>query len=166
MEVAFDVKIEVKDLRNYMFCHKYKSVTGILEILIGIGALVYGIYLWTGAGKLDAYVLIWLFFGVYFLVMTPIKAYTNATKQYLLNPTYKDEFHYVLNENGITISQNGEEATLPWGEVYRVVDNGKSIIIYVSRLNANILPKRCFEDKVEEVKNMFRNNLDGKRVKL
>ena len=165
--VTFDVTVTPKDLTNYMFCHKYKRVSGMLELLIGAVCLVAGIVnVASIEEKWQPYMLFLIFFGVFFLVILPVQTWSKSARQYLANPAYKAPFTYVLDDTGIVISQGEDSAQLPWGEVYRVVDNGKSIVVYISKFSANILPKRCFADKYDEVKKTFEEHLDKKRCRL
>lgn len=166
-ELEFDVKVEAGDLRRYMFCHKYMKVSGILEILIGLACLIIGVIRYnTIVDDSRNYMLFLIFFGVYFLIISPIQTFMNSARQYISNPTYNEAFHYVLGNEGITISQGEDSAELPWGQIYKVTDNGTSIIIYISKFNANILPKACFADKVDAVKDAFRANVPERCVRL
>ena len=165
MEVTFNVDVTAKDMRGYMFTHKYRSVSGILEVLIGIACLVVGLLQY---GKIEeqwkAYMLILIFFGAFFLVFTPLNLCFKAKKQIVLNPMFKEPFTYVLNEEGIYISQNGESDQLPWKDVYKIVKNSTGIIIYISKYRANILPQRCIAEKETDIVKVIKNYAGKEKI--
>lgn len=165
--ITFDVLITHKDLRNYMFTHKYRRVTGVVELALGLICFLIGVIKISSIGEqYRPYMLFLIFFGVFFLVISPIQTFTNSARQYLANPGFLKPFTYNLSEEGIEVVQDGESAKLPWSQVYKVSANKTSIFLYMSRFTANILPKRCFADRKTEIEQMFREHVDAKRCKL
>lgn len=54
--------------------------------------------------------------------------------------------HFTIDEKGVTISQDGEEALLEWKQVYKVVDTKSNLLVYSTRVNAYVFPKRELGD--------------------
>ncbi len=165
MDISFEVTITSKDMRGYMFAHKYRSISGVFEIILGIACLAFGLIRYGSIKEeWQSYMLILIFFGVFFLLITPINTYVKASKQVLLNPSFKEPFQYVLNEEGIHISQNGESADLTWDAVYKAVKCSTGIFLYGSKYRANILPARCIEGKEEDIVKLLKKCISKERL--
>ena len=54
---------------------------------------------------------------------------------------YRNTQHFTIDEKGVTISQDGEEALLEWKQVYKVVDTKSNLLVYSTRVNAYVFPK-------------------------
>lgn len=84
----------------------------------------------------------------------------------LSNPSFQKPLHYVMDDTGITISQGEDSVQYPWEELYRAVSTGRSIIVYTSRINATIFPKRQLEDKKTAVIEMISTHMAPDKVKI
>lgn len=165
-KIECDVKVELPDLRHYMYYHKYMRPTGFIELIAGLLCLVFGIYNYA---KIDTdyqpFMIFLIFFGFYFLIFLPLNTFFTAFKQFTLNPTYKNTYHYLFDKKGMTISLEDDSATLEWKDFYRVLDNKRSIVVYISKYNANIIPKRELGEKVDALKALLRANLPARKVR-
>ena len=66
----------------------------------------------------------------------------------------------------ITVSQNGEEQHQDWGDMVKALSTGHSIIVYTSRVNATIFPKREMGDKKTDVIEMISTHMPPQKVKI
>jgi len=184
MSLKFISKVEPGDLAHYKFIHKYKSISGILELIIGVVLLVAGIMYFVQAdanGKV--YPMLVIFFGFYFLVLCPLNIIIHTNMHFKMNPMLSMPLEYELTDEGITVSEKKEasetdneneadseacdedKAKLLWSEVVKVLDNGRSIVIYISKYNANIIPKDKCDGDIEAIKAVFRDKLPKEKVK-
>lgn len=64
-----------------------------------------------------------------------------SRQQALANPAFKEPLHYVLDDEGIHVSQNGTEEMQKWEDIRKAVSTNRSIIVYTSKVNACIFPE-------------------------
>ena len=157
MEVRLNVKINAKDIYDYMLYHQYNSAAGLIGS--GVGALMVVAFFMNRH-------FIFLIAGVVILLYLPCTLFLKSRQQALLNPVFQQEMEYVLNGEGLTIRQGDAEETQGWEQMYKAVSTSKSIIIYTSPVNATIIPKRCMEDFKMDVIRVICVNMPAKKVKI
>lgn len=155
--VELDIKIGAGDLYDYMLMHNYNSPAGIMGSVLG------AVMLMMGLAKSHWLMLI---AGVILLLYLPWTLFIKSRQQILNNPVFKQPLHYVLDENGITISQGETSTSQSWEDMVKAVSTTKSIIIYTSRVNATIFPKSQMGDKKAAVIEVISKNMPPKKVKI
>ncbi|MGN0403236.1 MAG: YcxB family protein [Acetatifactor sp.] len=155
--MEFDVKIEAGDLYDYMLRHSYNSPAGILGSCFGALFIVFAMM-----SKQWLY----LVFGAILLVYLPWSLFLKSRQQVVNNPSFKKPLHYVLDEQGITISQGEDSVQYLWEELHKAVSTGRSIILYTSAVNATIFPKRQLEDNITDVIRMISTHMPPGKVKI
>lgn len=157
MEVEFDVKMEAGILYDYMIRHTYNSFSGLLGAVVGALMLV--------VFYKEKQVL-FLIAGVVILLYQPWSLFLRSRQQMLQNPSFKKPLHYKLTEEGIEVSQDGETDNQKWEDMYKAVSTGSSIIVYTSRINACIFPKKDLGEQKYKVIEMISTHMPPKRVKI
>lgn len=155
--VELDVKIEVGDLYDYMLMHAYHGAAGLLGSGVGAVAVL------VGASKGE---IIFLIAGLVLLLYLPWNLFVQSSKQVVNNPAFKEPLHYLLDEQGITVSQNGETQHQDWENMVKAVSTSRSIIVYTSKVNATILPKRVMGDKKTDVIEIISTHMPPKKVRI
>lgn len=155
--IELDVKIEAGDLYDYMLRHTYSSAAGVMGSTFGALLILLAI-----ATERWAFIVL----GAVLLLYLPWTLFLKSRKQVLSNPSFQKPLHYVLDDTGITISQEEDSVQYLWEELYRVVSSGRSIIVYTSRVNATIFPKRQMEDKKSAVIEMISTHMPPNKVKI
>lgn len=155
--VELDVKIGAGDLYDYMLKHAYSSASGLLGSAFGAVFIVFAFSTRQ-----------WLFliFGIVLLLYLPWTYFIKSRQQALSNPAFKQPLHYVLDENGLTVSQGEENGTIAWTDMVKAVSTSRSIILYTSRVNATILPKSQMGDKKAAVIEIISIHMPPARVKI
>lgn len=155
--VELDVKIEANDLYDYMLRHSYNSAVGIIGSCFGALLIVLAVLTtqWT-----------YLVFGLIILLYLPWTLFIRSKKQVLSNPSFQQPLHYLLDDQGLTISQGEESVQYLWEEMHRAVSTGRSIILYTSPINATIFPKRQLEDQKSAVVEMISTHMPPAKVKI
>ena len=155
--VEVDIKISAGDLYDYMLMHSYNSPSGIMGSTLG--AVMVLVALSTKQ---------WLFLigGLALLLYLPWVLFIKSRQQAINNPVFKQPLHYVLDENGITISQGETSTTQGWEDMVKAVSTGRSIIVYTSPVNATIFPKEQMGDKKAAVIEMISTHLPANKVKI
>nr|WP_318686337.1 YcxB family protein [uncultured Acetatifactor sp.] len=155
--VELDIKIEAGDLYDYMLMHAYNSPGGIMGSALGAVMAVFA--LMTGQ---------WIFLvgGVLLLLYLPWTLFIKSRRQALGNPAFSQPLHYVLDQEGICISQKELETRQSWKDMVKAVSTGRSIIVYTSRVNATIFPKEQLGDKKAAVIEMISTHMPPSKVKI
>ena len=166
-EVKFSVQVTVKDMYAFLMHHSYRGGSLIADAIVTFGAI--GLLL-AGFGKGDPVKTVALIFvAMLFTVIHPLQLYTKAKKQVKNNEIFKKPLNYVLNEEGITLSQGEESQSITWADVYQVKAYKSQILVYTGRVYAFIWPKSALAGCETEVKEMFKRHLSekvaGKSVK-
>lgn len=132
MEMEFDVQITRKDLYDYQLHYAYTSPSGLFGTIVGC-LFVVGFFN-TGT---PLYLIIGAFIILYFPWTLNIKAASQAQA-----PIFKKPLHYRLSEEGLEISTEEEKQLVPWESISKASSTGKTILLYTSKVNAFLFPKR------------------------
>ena len=155
--VELDVKIEAGDLYDYMLMHTYSSAAGIMGTAFGavLILLALGTQRWA-----------FIALGALLILYLPWTLFVKSRRQVLSNPSFQKPLHYILDDQGLTISQGEDSVQYPWEEMHKAVSTGRSIILYTSRVNATLFPKRQIEDKKVNVIEMISTHMPPNKVKI
>lgn len=157
MEVEFDVKIDGGVLYDYMLQHTYSSASGLLGT--GVGALLIVAFTMQHS-------VIFLIAGLVILLYLPWTLFLRSRQQALMTPAFKKPLHYRLDEEGITVSQDESVEKQSWEQMYKAVSTSKSIIVYTTRVNASIFPKRDMGDQKAKVIEMISTHMPPDKVRI
>ncbi|MCR5502059.1 MAG: YcxB family protein [Lachnospiraceae bacterium] len=138
MELEFDVRMTKNALYDYMLYHTYTGFSGILGTMVGIFLIV--AFVMKGSP-------LYLIAGLIIILYLPGALFLRSTQQYLNNPAFKEPFHYLVNDEGITVTQKELSETIPWDGMVKAVSTPGSIVIYTSKVNASIFPKKDLGEK-------------------
>ena len=151
------VKIEAGDLYDYMLMHSYTSPAGLLGSAFGAVLVVFAF-----ASKQWMFIVL----GMVMLLYLPWTLFIKSRQQLLSNPSFKEPLQYTLDEEGLTVSQGEAQEKMAWADMYKAVSTGRSIILYTSRINATIFPKRQLGDERNAVIQMISTHMPPKKVKI
>lgn len=157
MEIEFDVKMTPGALYDYMLFHTYTSPAGLIGAVAG-ALLVTAFFM--GAGVLC------LIAGIIILVYLPWTLFLKSRQQFLANPAFKIPLHYKMTDEGIEVSQNGEVQSQKWEDMFKAVSTPKSLIVYTSRINASIFPKKDLQENTTAVIKMISTHMPPKKVRI
>ena len=161
--ISFDVKVSKKELANFMLYHNYHSMQGILGLVISLGALVllvlkYDTLEIAQFAILAALVLV-------FTVISPIILIRKAAAQEKRNKSFERPITYELREDGFSLIQGEERVDLEWRNVYKIVDTGKSLVLYISTVRAFIWPKKQISGLRPALDDMLKAHLEPRKLK-
>lgn len=161
MELDFDVNITPGVLYDYLLAHTYRSASGLIGTIVG--ALL--VIAFVSTMKVP-----YLIAGIVILAYLPWTLFIKSRQQHLANPAYRKPLHFHMNEEGITVSQDGDgenpPATVSWDEVYKAASTSMSILIYTNKVSAFMLPKRDLGDLKSSVIQLISVNVDPAKVKI
>lgn len=155
--MEFDVKITPSILYDYMLHHTYTGIPGLMGNCAG--AMMVVLFFYNG----NALALIG---GLVILLYTPWSLFLRSRQQMLRTPSFKNPIHYVLGEEGIQVSQGEEVLDLPWESLHKAASTRKSIIVYTSKVNACIFPRKDLDGQVTEAIAMLSTHMPPAKIKI
>lgn len=155
--VEVDIKIGAGDLYDFMLRHSYNQASGLMGSILGAVMVIVGLNTKQ-----------WLFLigGIVLLLYLPWVLFIKSRQQILANPVFQEPLHYVLDEQGITISQGESVTTQSWEDMVKAVSTPRSIIVYTSKVNATIFPKNQLQDKATAVIEIISTHMPPAKVKI
>lgn len=156
-QLEFDVKITSGDLYDYMLRHTYHSAQGLLGTCVGVLAIFV---------FLNNFQPLYLIMGIVIILYLPWTLYLKSGTQVQNNPAFKEPLHYMLDEEGIHVSQGEVRECQKWQDMYRAVSTGRSIIVYTSRVNACIFPRKQLGHLEQQVLAYISTHMEPKKVNI
>ncbi len=150
MSINLDIMLDWKSLNQFLLYHNYMRPSGIIGLVISIAAVValcveWG--LWTMPQKVMLAAL-----ALLFTVLQPLMLLSKGRRQLQMDE-FQIPFHYLFDENGVTISQKDQRQEFTWADVRKIVYRKNSIYVYMSSISAFVIPAaQCggqFEDLVK-----------------
>ncbi len=157
MMLELTVKIEAGDLYDYMLMHSYNSPAGLVGSAFGALLIVF-------AFATQQWIFIVL--GLVMLLYLPWTLFIKSRSQILSNSSFQEPLQYTLDEEGLTVSQGEAQEKMAWEDMHKAVSTGRSIIVYTSRVNATIFPKRQLGDNRSAVIEMISTHMPPAKVKI
>lgn len=155
--INLSVKIEAGDLYDYMLMHSYNSPAGLIGSAFGALLIVFAFATRQ-----------WIFIvlGLVMLLYLPWTLFIKSRSQILSNPSFQEPLKYILDEEGLTVSQGEAWEKMAWEDMHKAVSTGRSIILYTSRVNATLFPKRLLGDKKAAVIEIISTHMPPAKVKI
>jgi len=152
-----DVHMTASVLYDYMLRHTYMSLTGPIATLLGIMCIMF----FVNNGNL-----IYLFAGIVIILYLPWTLFLNAKRQALTNEAFKKPLHYSFTKDGIYVSQDDRVEMQRWENMLKAVSTGKSVIVYTSKVNASVFPRKDLGNDVPVLLEILCRYMDPKKVKF
>lgn len=152
-----DVHMDASVLYDYMLRHTYTGMQGLIATLLGVMCIL---FFAQGAG------VIYLIAGVIIIFYLPWNLFLSAKRQALGNEAFKKPLHYAFTDEGIYVSQGESMEMQRWDAMYQAVATSKSIIVYTSKVNASIFPRRDLGDDTAVLIGIICKHMDPKKVKI
>ena len=157
MEIEFDVKISSNVLYDYMLRHTYSSLSGIIGSVVGVLILI------LFASNRQP---ICLIIGVVILLYLPWTLFIKSRQQALSTPAFKKPLHYRLTDEGIEVSQDDTTEQMGWDGMVKAGSTMNSVIVYTTKTNACIFPKKDLGDKKYKVIEIISTHMPPGKVKI
>ncbi len=157
MEIQFQTKMKTGILYDYLLHHTYNSASGILGSVVGAAFVIGFFRTWN---------VLYLLAGVILLLYLPCSLYIRAMKQMSNTAVFHEPLFYRLCEEGIEVSQGQQKQLQRWEDIYKVTSSRGSIIVYNTRVNAWIFPRRDMGELTSGVIEMISTHVPPDKVKI
>lgn len=162
--IELNIKLKTKHMYEFQMRHSYLTRTGIISLLVSIFAMVYLLATFKSNDYFTNLLLILA--ALMFTVIYPVQMLSRSFNLVKLSPVLSKPLKYTFTEEGILVSQDDDDALLPWENIVKVIETKNLILVYSSPKNGYILPKAQYEEKCENVKEMIRKQVDSENCKL
>lgn len=81
-------------------------------------------------------------------------------------PFLSDPLHYMLDEEGISVSQGEITECQAWADLYKATATGRSVIVYTTKVSAAIFPNRDLGEQRVRVVEMISTHMPPGKVKI
>ncbi len=152
-----DVHMNTSVLYDYMLKHTYSSPMGLVATILGFMSIL---FFAKGAGVL------YLVIGIIIIAYLPWNLFLIARKQAITNESFQKPLHYTFAEDGVYISQGDVVQMQAWENMFKAVSTPRSIIIYTSKVNASIFPRKDLGDGAATVIELICKHMPPKKVKI
>lgn len=159
-----ETKIDNKNMYEFMINHTYKSIMGIVGVIISLLAVVALIV--YGKNYDLTKKLLFVFIALLFTVINPISLYFKSKKQVKMNDSFQHPLCYTFTNNGIDVKQGEQSLHINWDDIIKIVSTKNLVIIYLSAINAFIFPKSQIGDDFDEFKKIIKENMQGRKVSI
>ena len=156
-ELTFQTKITTGILYDYMLHHTYNSPSGIIGSTVG-ALLIVGFFRTSNFLYLAA--------GIVLLLYLPCSLYISSMKQMAGTPAFQTPLSYRITEEGIEVSQGDASQLQKWDDMYKAVSTRSSIIIYNTKVNAWIFPRRDMGELTPKVIELISTHMKPERVRI
>lgn len=157
MRLEFETKITTNILYDYMLHHTYSSFSGLLGSIVGA---VFILFYFSYGNILH------LAAGIVLLLYLPCSLYMSSLRQIKMSPVFQKPLHYEMTDEGIRVSQGQESQLQKWEDIQKAVSTGKSIIVYNTKVNAWIFPRKDMGEMTAKVIEMISTHMKPEKVKI
>lgn len=148
MEISLDFKMDKWDLYLFLLNHAYMSLSGFIGIALSLFCLWMAIGEFA-SGQATSTTWVFLFVGVWFLIINPITMFGKAAMQLKTNATLRKPITYVFTEKGLIQQLEGVKVGCRWEQITKVVKMKRIWVLYTGKMRGNILPVRQFGENRE-----------------
>ena len=157
-KIEFDVELHTAELYCFTMRHTYYSFSGIFSILFSLVCLVIAIIKWSTMQPMTIGAL--LVIASLFTIVQPVMLWAKCRMQMKQNKNINTKLHYIVEEDGITVQQNDQEAVVKWYEVQKAVKTKKAIYLYMSVVRAFIFPVEQCNGQFEALLQMITQQME------
>ncbi len=164
MPIKFEVKVTDKTMSNFMLYHTYTHAAGIIGMIIGLLSLGAAVHKITTADYSGA--LLFFIFTFLFVIYMPFSMVQKAKMQVKHTPMFKKPIVYEIREEGLHVSQDGQEVVNAWEDFRKVVSTGKVLILYITKIRAVLLPIDQLGDRYGEIVRALAEYMEPSQLKI
>jgi hypothetical protein len=147
LKAEFQTQVSEGDLMDFKIYHNYHSISGVAGLLFGIIALIICV---VSINRVNiSYTLMMGFFGLFFTIYTPIGMKIKVKNQMKKVPAFRGPVKYTVTEEKIMLNQGDISEELLWDDIFKIKCTGKSLVLYITSVRANIIPLKDLKDQTE-----------------
>jgi len=155
--MKIETQLTFKSYFRYTLNQTYSKFFSLLLVFAGIIGLVGSIMYFLGNRTLykePPYIM----FGLgLFVIYYPFILYYSAKKYFASNIKLRERIIYEFTDENIRIAGESFNTEMTWNSIFKIVELNQWILIYQSKLTANIIPKSNFGQQLDEFRALVRS---------
>lgn len=165
MPIEFDITLTAKDMYRFNMYQTYSGFHGWFSVIVSV--LIFVVAGMTYGDIEATYTILYVVFGIIFLVYPPLSLSIRSKHALASSEVLRNALHYVVGENGFTVSQGDANAELPWTQIYKMVTTKHNVLVYSNRTNAYVIPREQLgETTYRALAEIANSKLEKFRVKM
>lgn len=164
MPLEFDIKLASRDMFLFNMYQTYSGFSGISSIVFAIA--LFGLSVYTYGEVALTNTVMYVLFGVILLLYMPVTLWLRAKQTLKASPVLSNELHYLINEDGFTVTQGEASGVLSWKQVYKMVATKHLVLVYSNRINAYVIPRRQLGEQYVPLAKLVREKLPKYRFRM
>ena len=134
----------------------HKMVTKIL-IAVAIAVLIFAII--TDVSEPASFSFTQFLFPLFIFIWLSLGTYLFAKRNYTANTRLAEKIEYTLSNTSILVNGESFSTEVTWSQIEKVIKSRHWLLIYHSKLTANLIPGRNISDaQVSALKGILNNN--------
>lgn len=162
--IEININLKTKHMYEFQMRHTYRRTSGVLSLAFSVGAFVY--FLITRQHNEYMTNLLLVFASLMFTVIYPLQMLQRSLQLVKLSPVLSKTLNYTFTTEGILVSQDNDDALLPWENIMKVVETRRLLLVYSSPKNGYILPKAQYKEECAGIKAMIKKLVNKDICKL
>lgn len=138
------VRLELKDyiLFNYYFNKKMLTQVTVIGLIFLFSMIYLSFY---SHGSINPTVMNFIYLIVAFILVSYFLVYYRAKKVWDSSSLITETKHYSFDEEGLSTESQTSSSKIGWDKIYKVIETKKLLLIYISNMQAFIIPKRLLD---------------------
>jgi len=141
-KIILTTKLSIDDFIKVSFHLLYRKLSMKVVTGMGLFILLLILFMFHSFTEFPWYLLI---FGLFLTIGQPVLVYFTAKKNYKSNERFSETINYEFDQENIQLTGESFNSKFTWDKIYSVTENKDWILIWQSRQNANVVPKRDFK---------------------
>ena len=164
MPIKVKVKMTEKTMYDFLLYNHYTKFSGIFATILGAFVIILAIY--NGMkGNVNTTVGL-IFLAVVVLFTEPLSLKSSAKRQVSKIKMFQKPLVYTFSDEGLCVTQGKDRAMNDWNSFIKVVSTKHSLILYVTRVRAIILPREELAENYGPIVEIIRKNVEAKKIKI
>lgn len=164
MPLEFDIKLEARDMFRFNMYQTYSGFSGLLSIVFA--AALFGMAVYTYGNVALTRTVLYAAIGVFLLAYQPATLWLRSKQSIKASPVLSSELHYLVNEDGFMVTQGEASGVLAWKQVYKMVATKQLVLVYSSRVNAYVIPRKQLGELYVPLAKLAREMLPKYRFRM
>ena len=164
MPLEFDVKLEPKDMYRFNMYQTYSGFSGLSSIIFAIA--LFGLAIYTYGEVSLPNTIMYVGVGIMMLVYMPSTLWLRAKQSIKASPVLSNTLHYMVDADGFTVTQGEASGVLAWKQIYKMVSTKHLVLVYSTRINAYVIPRRQLDEQYLPLAKLAREKLPKYRCRM
>lgn len=164
MPLEFDIKLEPRDMYRFNMYQTYSGFSGVSSILFAAAILGLAVYTYGEVSLPNT--IMYVGVSLLLLVYMPVTLWLRAKQSITASPVLSNTLHYMVDADGFTVTQGEASGVLAWKQIYKMVSTKHLVLVYSTRINAYVIPRKQLGEQFVPLAKLAREKLPKYRCRM